>query len=150
MAMTRDDVLKLIPAGDFYTCGDAEELTETDPEDAVAAWADLFVAPFDTLAQAVARVPMPVVVTVYERKVVSPKIVKRAADEALDALCCAFRLRDSAPGGSPWSDAALTEARAALAGVARKLFAHGEVWDCREVGRVELNAEQVAALLGAE
>ena len=52
MAMTRDDVLKLIPAGDFYTCGDAEELTETDPEDAVAAWADLFVAPFDTLAQA--------------------------------------------------------------------------------------------------
>ena len=150
--MTRDDVLKLIPEGDFYDCGDVEEPTETDPEDAVSGWVDFFAEPGDTLAEAIARVPMPVVVAVYQRKVVTPKIVKRAADEALDALCCAFdfRLRDSAPGGSPWSDAALTEARAALAGVARKLFAHGEVWDCREVGRVELNAEQVAALLGAE
>lgn len=69
--MTRADALKLIPAGDLYACDDGDELTETDPEDAIAAWVDKFAEPYDTLAQAIARVPMPVVVKVYERKKVS-------------------------------------------------------------------------------
>lgn len=148
--MTRADVLKLIPAGDLYACDDEEELTETDPDGAVAAWVDKLRGPGDTLAQAIARVPMPVTVKVYERKVVSPAIIEDVSDEALDALCNAFdlNLREGADDMSPWPDAALTEAKDALLEVARKLFAHGKIWDCEEVGSVALDAEQVAALLG--
>ena len=151
--MTRKEAAALIPDGELYACDGSDDLihhSHHDPTDAVEEWVDGFAVGGDTLEQAIARVPMPVVVRVYRHKEITQAIVDHAADDALDTLREAFEegLREFADDRGPWPDAALTEAKGALLEVARRLFAHGEVLDCYEAGSAELDAEQVAALLG--
>lgn len=140
-----------IPEGDYYTTDPySETLSCESPEEALAEWADRLCDPdAPRTRDEDIRAHCPVTLYVWRRQVVSEGFVALIARNMLDRAYEDYD-DDYGPLDDPtdWPDTALSEAHRAIEAALRALFDSVEVWRCKRVAEVVLDAEQVAALLG--
>lgn len=142
-----------IPEGDYYTTDpDSETLSCESPEEALAEWAGKL---YDPLAPYTRdeniRMYYRVTLYVWRREKMKEGFAAHVARDVLDRACEDYD-EDHGPVDDPtgWPDTALSEAHQAIEAALRALFDSVEVWRCKPVAQVTLDAEQVIAMLGEE
>jgi hypothetical protein len=123
---------------DFYDCRESEELSHTDPDDAIQDYLDDLLEPGLTREQARARLPGTLTVTALRRRTVSESNKQYFADTALDDT---LERLDDEYGGE-----AITHATPRMKAAARAfsdaIAAEYTPWQCERVAEREIDVQQ--------
>ena len=126
-----------IPETDFYACDDTENLTHTDPNEAIADFLDRYQTPgCDVLAEC----PETVTLRCYCRMKPAPG---RYVDAALDQLLEALDEEYAEPGGDPTTHttAALVRMQTAARDFCEAVIAEYRPWACETFYTIEVDTE---------
>jgi len=137
------------PDVEFYSCTDGERLEYESPEEAIESWVDGWLSPGCDTAKIVHETLPVTTVGCYKRSVIPDKWKVDLVERLLDELDERFADSDFAdPDGAPDNEAKTAAAKAMREAVDAYLDKAG-VWACEQVAEVELDKEQVEAILRA-
>lgn len=136
--------LATLPDGEYYDCRDNERLTHDSHADAVLEVVEFHHDPSRPM-EAVIRDMGDVCVKSYARRKVSDAWFKRTAADLVEQAEEAFDEEYGDPDGDSRCDIAAK--KGAIEAVLRVAFADVTVWQCRVIGEVQLDVDDVLALV---
>lgn len=136
--------LATLPEGEYYDCRDNERLTHDSHADAVLDVVEFHHDPART-TEAVIRGMGDVCVKAYARRKVSDAWFKRTAADLVEQAEEAFDEEYGDPDGDSSCD--IGAKKGEIEAVLRSAFADVTVWQCRVIGEVRLDADDVLALV---
>lgn len=140
------------PDGEFYSCRDPEELSCTDPIEALVECVDGYLSPDADVARAIREEVGSVTLTAYKRVAVDLEMLARREAEAL-AENAAERWTEEhgGPDGQMnFSSDAIATFAATIRPALVALYSTADTWNCEPCGSVELSCEQVEQLIRQE
>lgn len=135
-----------LPAAPFYECGDPDELSYESPEEAVIGYLDNGWSNDRSIRDQIAAEGT-ITVTAYRHIGVEERFYRETAVDIAERM---RRLFDDDYGGTEpnqTSEGALDRKRPEIEAFVRKLFADIKPWRCDAAGSVELDADEVLALV---
>jgi len=144
-------MIPTIPEGDFYDCGDGEQLSHESPEEAVEDWLEGWLEP-DCDVSAAIREQAPIELTVFRRNALEAGWVERQAEMALETLEESFSEEYGDPEAG-LSDSQFERAKKeclpALTKAFQDFISQFEVWRCDPIAKVILDADQIEEMMRA-
>lgn len=134
------------PPADYYTCDDPEELTHTEPADAIERHLDKFAEPGCNMLKIIEE-HSPITVECYMRVSISELDIEAKAEYLAEQAHDDWVDEYGGPDGNELGAAEVSLFAKAIAPHLDRLYRSGQVWNCEKFGEVELSREEVEAVM---
>lgn len=139
----------VFPDGKFYSCTDPENLTHTEPEEALEEYLDGWLDHKMSVAEVVAAIrKYEVTVSAYNPTEISDGQIEAWADQCLEKLMEDFSEEHADPD-SALGDAFPSDAGQLMREAVKNIVRRTSVWSCEVVGKVTLTPDQLEAVMRA-
>jgi hypothetical protein len=131
----------------YYDCRDSEELTHSEPEEAIEEIVDMAYEKGVPIEETLADLG-PVTVTAYNRRKASNEWIENQAEYMAGDLVERFEEEHGDPGGchDAWTAKELKTIEEKLCAVIKEAVADAAVWQCEKVAEREYSEAEVTAI----
>jgi hypothetical protein len=134
------------PPADYYTCDDPEQLTHTEPEDAIERHLDKCAESGCDMLKVIEE-HSPLTVECYMRSSISELDIKAKAESLAEQAHDDWADEYGGPDCNELDVAEVSMFAKAIAPHLDRLYRSGQVWNCERFGAVQLNRKEVEELM---